>query len=288
MSYQELLPGAELHSHVRAFWQVEEEHLPGLEEHRFMPERAVSLIFYAGQSWQGPPHAEELAPVPGAGLSGLALEPLRVVSAGLTRALGVDLYPWAARQLFDWNIGPAYQDLGPRYPRLTREVCALLELGRGDEAREMLEAWLLALYRAHVREPGKAVVAATRLYGSLGQARIGVLAEELNLSPRQLERHFVQEIGVSAKTLARLIRFEEMHNRLWLDPDTPLAGLAGELGFADQAHLAREFRALSLMTPRQFAEFTRLRGLEARDGLSLSSEQRLLEAPSTPSPRSAS
>lgn len=259
MSYQEVPPSSELHSHVRAFWQVEEEHLPGLEEHRFMPERAVSLIFYAGQSWHGPTLAGALTPMPGAVLSGLTLETLRVVSRGLTRALGVDLYPWAARQFFGWSIGPAQQDFSLQQPRLTRDLCALLDLGRWDEARGLLEAWLLGLYRVRSREPGRAVRAATRLYGSLGQARIGVLADELNLSPRQLERQFVQEIGVGPKTLARLIRFEEVHNRLWLDPTASLAALASELGFADQAHLTREFRSLSLMTPRHFVNFTRQR-----------------------------
>ena len=66
------------------------------------------------------------------------------------------------------------------------------------------------------------------------------------------------EVGVNAKTLARLIRFEEVRNRLWLEPKVSLAQLAYELGFADQAHLTREFRALSYMTPRTFGQFVQL------------------------------
>lgn len=63
----------------------------------------------------------------------------------------------------------------------------------------------------------------------------------------------MQEVGLPAKTLGRLIRFDEVQRRLRDQPGESLAGLALELGFADQAHLNREFRALAQMTPRTFA-----------------------------------
>ena len=51
------------------------------------------------------------------------------------------------------------------------------------------------------------------------------------------------------KTAARLIRFEAARARLGT---VPLARLAAEHGFADQAHLAREFRALGGAPPTAF------------------------------------
>ncbi|WP_245557735.1 AraC family transcriptional regulator [Deinococcus apachensis] len=259
MAYREFLPDPHLRDCVRLYWQVEENHGPGEEEHRFLPERSVRLTFYAGDSWHGSPVTGELERMPAASLFGMTLEPLRVVSRGPTHALGVELYPWGARQLFGWAIGTASLDLLPGYGGAAREICALLTLGEWEAARACLEAWLLGLLAERAREAGAGVRAAAQLYGSLGTARIGTLAEEQGLSPRQLERAFREEVGVPAKTLARLIRFEEVHNRLWLRPDTPLAPLAYELGFSDQAHLTREFRALSHMTPGAFAGFSRLR-----------------------------
>ncbi|MBI0445139.1 MULTISPECIES: AraC family transcriptional regulator [Deinococcus] len=259
MAYREFLPDPRLRSLVRLYYEVEEQHAPGEEEHRFLPERSVRLTFYAGDSWHGSPVTGELEPMSAASLFGMSLEPLRVVSRGPTRALGVELYPWGARQLFGWAIGTASLDLLPGYGAVAREICALVTLGDWEGARSCLEAWLLELAAERAREAGAGVRAAARLYGSLGTARIRTLAEELDLSPRQLERAFREEVGVPAKTLARLIRFEEVHNRLWVDPATPLAPLAYELGFSDQAHLTREFRALSHMTPGTFARFSRLR-----------------------------
>ena len=265
MPYREFVPDPRLRGLVRAYWQSEHgqnEHGQGgrEQEHRLLPERSVRLVFAAGSSWQwrGGSDWQPLAP---ARLEGLTLSSQRVLSLGQTRTLGADLFPWGARQLFGWQAGQPL-DLAARFPAEVAQLSALAELGRWPEARQTLEDWLLRLLSERGTETGKGVSAATQLYQALGNARIGTLAEGLNVSQRQLERQFVQEVGVNAKTLARLIRFEEVHNRLWLDPELPLAPLAYELGFADQAHLNREFKALSSLSPRQFAQWTRLRPRE--------------------------
>jgi len=58
---------------------------------------------------------------------------------------------------------------------------------------------------------------------------------------------------MSPKALARLIRFDEAHTRLWNAPRQSLTTLAYELGYADQAHFSREFRALAAIPPSAFA-----------------------------------
>ncbi|EYB66582.1 AraC family transcriptional regulator [Deinococcus phoenicis] len=257
MHYREFLPDARLRHLVRAYWQVE-DHEVGQEEHRLLPDRLVSLNFQVGSTWRGPVLGGELEIMPGAALLGLTLTPQRAVSSGQHRALGVELFPWAARQLFGWEFSLSTLDLSVTYPLLTRAVRALLGLDAWEEARQLVEDWLLGLLSERGRELGAGAGAAGALYSSLGQVRIGTLAEELNLSQRQLERQFLSEVGVNAKTLSRLIRFEEVHHRLWHNPQLSLAQLAYELGYADQAHLTREFRAMSAMTPRGFGAFVRL------------------------------
>lgn len=254
MAYQESLPDPRLQPLVRAYWQISEFHTAEQEEHRMMPEGLIRLTFYAGSSWQGSSLLGPLERLPEASLSGLILTPQRMISRGLTRALGVELYPWGARQLFGWQITLEQLDLSLQWPRLTRSVCGLLELNAWAEAQQMVEAWLLGLWAERGREPSAGVRAAGELYQSLGQTRMGRLAEEYEVSQRQLERLFVQDVGVNAKTLARLIRFEAVHNRLWLAPGTSLAQLSYELGFADQAHLSRDFRAMTQMTPSAFTQ----------------------------------
>lgn len=258
MPYREFQPTARLSHLVRVYWQMDAYRDIGQEEHRFMPERLVQLTFYDGSTWRGSLSGGNLELMPSASLRGLTLTPQRAVSLGSTKALSVALYPWAARQLFGWDFSASTLNLSLKHPLLARAVSALLRLDAWDEARQLVEDWLLGLLSERGREPSAGARAAGQLYTTLGQARIGTLAEEFELSQRQLERQFVAEVGVNAKTLARLIRFEEVRNRLWLYPDVSLAQLAYELGFADQAHLTREFRAMTFMTPRRFGQFVRL------------------------------
>jgi AraC-like DNA-binding protein len=91
------------------------------------------------------------------------------------------------------------------------------------------------------------------LYLQKGQFRAAELAERCNLSSRQLQRQFQDVVGVSAKTLARSIRFEEVRKQLVLDPDQSLTALAYEHGYADQAHLIHEFKEFADRTPGEFA-----------------------------------
>lgn len=77
-------------------------------------------------------------------------------------------------------------------------------------------------------------------------------------------------MGVSPKTLARKIRFEAVHDRIWQNPQADLAALAYELGYADQCHLNREFKALSHKTPTQFAtEMAALAGVLRASGVAI-------------------
>lgn len=255
----EFPPDTRLGHLVRNYWQMDEGLDLGPQEHRSMPEQLVRLTFHAGTTWRGSLTGGALERLPSASLEGLTLTPLRAVSLGSPQALGAELYPWGARQLFGWNFGQPTLDLSLTHPLLTRAISALLRLNAWDEARQFLDDWLLGLLTERGQALNVGTEAALKLYGSPGQARIGTLAEELNISARHLERLFAADVGVSAKILARLIRFEAVHNRLWLDPNVSLAQLAYELGFADQAHLTREFKALSLMTPRSFGQFAQLR-----------------------------
>ena len=265
MVYQEFAPDPRLGHLVRNYFQVSGSLYGAREEHRFLPERLVRLSFSAGQTWQGSLLGGTMDRLPDALLTGLSLTPLRAVSEGENKVLGAELLPWGARQLFGWDARTVSLDLSLKYPALTRALGALVRLSAWEEARQTLDAWLLELLAERGRESGAGIQAAATLYRTLGQTRLGTLADEVGLSPRQLERLFVSEVGINAKTLARLIRFEEIHNRLMVDPDLSLAGLAYDLGFADQAHLTREFRALSFMTPGLFGQVVRQRAYRSRD-----------------------
>ena len=84
-----------------------------------------------------------------------------------------------------------------------------------------------------------------------GRCRVEDLARAVLLSPRQLRTLMVAETGLSPKQLLRQFRFDGVIARL-ADGDRTLAQIAAEGGYADQAHLTREFRQMAGCTPTQW------------------------------------
>jgi transcriptional regulator GlxA family with amidase domain len=77
--------------------------------------------------------------------------------------------------------------------------------------------------------------------------RIETLARELCWTPRQLERRFLIEVGLTPKRLARLVRFQSALSCLPAAPSAATAAL--DCGFFDQPHMLRDFRSLAGAPP---------------------------------------
>jgi AraC-like DNA-binding protein len=88
-----------------------------------------------------------------------------------------------------------------------------------------------------------------------GAVQVSALAAETGWSGRHLTSRFRAEIGLTPKTAARVIRFSRARHLLvanLADTQYRLADLAVTCGYFDQAHLAREFRALAGCPPSQW------------------------------------
>jgi len=86
-----------------------------------------------------------------------------------------------------------------------------------------------------------------------GKVSISRLADRAGISARQLQRRFLRDVGVTPKFYGRLTRFEAALAAQSRQPDQTWAQIAAEAGYADEAHLSREARALCGMTPQTFA-----------------------------------
>ncbi len=84
----------------------------------------------------------------------------------------------------------------------------------------------------------------------LAARRVEDPAASVAVSERRLRRRFVQAVGYGPATYLRVSRFQRA---VALAPHIPaLAALAAAAGYADQAHLSRDCRALTGLTPRAY------------------------------------
>jgi AraC-like DNA-binding protein len=85
-----------------------------------------------------------------------------------------------------------------------------------------------------------------------GDVRVGELARDLGWSRRHLGELFAREYGVGMKELARIVRFERSVELLRVPACGSVAAVAAAVGYYDQAHLTREWRALAGCSPTQW------------------------------------
>jgi AraC-like DNA-binding protein len=168
---------------------------------------------------------------------------------GSYSAAGLRLRPGVAGSV----LGLPASELRNQRPELSalwgRDAVRLEEriaLAANARRRELLEDAVRPLARE--AQPDELVLAGLPLLGGRGN-RVAELARTLAISERALRRRFNDAIGYGPKKLDRIIRFRRFLRAAAMPGAGGLAPVAAELGYADQAHLTRECRELSGLTP---------------------------------------
>jgi AraC-like DNA-binding protein len=136
---------------------------------------------------------------------------------------------------------------------LVREVRAAVAVGDDGAALASFETWLVGQHLG-LDDDARLVRRVVELAETDRTIlRADDLAHASGLGLRSLQRLVREQLGLTPKWLIRRYRMQEAAAAL-AGPDAPgLADLAASLGFSDQAHLTREFRAVIGETPRRYA-----------------------------------
>lgn len=196
------------------------------------------------------------AEVPSAAVVGPRMQATWLGFRGTIDQVNISFYPGAAGAF----VGLPMSELVGRmaspddvWPHDFREAVAELEPLPAEQRIAGLADLLLARLEPG-REPSPQVRGAVRLIrASRGRLRVRWLAAQVNLSISQLERSFTRHVGVGPKLLARQSRVCALAAEAMGPASRGWALLAAKYGYADQAHLAREFRELTGLTPSRFA-----------------------------------
>ena len=117
--------------------------------------------------------------------------------------------------------------------------------------------------------PRSVRAAVHRIVGARGNLRIATLASDIGITRQQLARHFATHVGVTPKTLARVMRARAVlaradAARAAYPRDVDWSAIAYELGYYDQPHLIDDFKALTGSTPDAYASFAGIRPTSER------------------------
>lgn len=85
---------------------------------------------------------------------------------------------------------------------------------------------------------------------------IGEIAARFGWSDRHFIRTFAAQVGITPKSYGRIRRFQAALVRIQAGRVPDWAALAVDCGYYDQAHLIRDFRAFSGLTPAAYSRLT--------------------------------
>jgi len=254
------IPAEPLRRYVAAYTGYRQRGLPPAR-HRGLPSPYLTLIFTLDEPLTIEAHPDPGQPPGEFGtlLGGLHSVPALITHAGAQSGIQVALRPLGARALLGLPAGelaeldlPAEAVLGGVCAELRDRVRA----AAGWPERFAVLDEILLRRAAHADVAPEVGWAWRQLLREGGALRVSELAAGTGWSSRHLTSRFRAEIGLTPKAAARVIRFDRTRkrlvNQLTVGGEYLLADLAADCGYFDQAHLAREFRALAGCPPSQW------------------------------------
>jgi AraC-like DNA-binding protein len=212
------------------------------------------------------PHEQTILPHPnvnlgfevtGAGIFGVDRKLFSRTLSGQGKALGVRFRPGGFRpfwhapvsQLTD-RVAPAIQLFGP-----AAEHTRKLIMDVKDDAEMLGQASELLMRARPEPDPAtdQAAALVARITADPGLRRVDELAEASGLTVRSLQRLFADYVGVSPKWVMVRSRLHEAALRADGGDPVDWAQLALDLGYADQAHLTRDFTTTLGVPPARYA-----------------------------------
>ncbi|MBA1139302.1 helix-turn-helix domain-containing protein [Mesorhizobium neociceri] len=180
--------------------------------------------------------------------AGLFAGPVMIESFGGACCVQINFTPLGARRFFGLPMSELTDSMVVLDDVLGAEGMALRErLGNAPDwaARfDLAEAFVATRLRHAADTPAEITWAYDRIVASGGRTRIASIAEKLGWSRKHLAGKFSDATGIGPKTLSRIVRFNRALG-LSRQDQSDWADIAADCGYADQAHLVREFRQLA-------------------------------------------
>ena len=165
-------------------------------------------------------------------------------STGMYRLFGIPMQLFAGRGV-DFELVCRRQ-----------EENAVRKVFSNDTTKERvaaIETLLLEKLPQHPDQHADRIEYASRLILTHnGNLTVNQIAREVNMSKRNLERHFIGQVGLSPKSFSCIARIKNVLQLIIFQPMSAWKEISQKLEYADQAHFFHEFKKFTGKTPREY------------------------------------
>jgi AraC-like DNA-binding protein len=246
MDYRELIPAPRLRRYIRCYWTLRAPAPEASAAQRVLPDGCVEIIVNLCDQFVRHDAAGQVERQPRTLVVGPTTRHMSIAPTGAISLVGIRFAPGGALPFLSASpaelrdTAPALDLVGLRFePALAERLAAARP---GTEAPILDLALVTQLDRAR-RIPDRRISASVRAaFATQRSVSVDALVQLTGWGARQLERQFRDAVGFGPKTLCRLARFQRIVRAVEPSSRPSWARLAAHAGYADQSHLAREFR----------------------------------------------
>ena len=262
MFYKVIKPPASLAKWVKSFWIVEGETIrttPML--YRLMADPCPEIVFQYRNQFSNYESGKTGETDPISSITGQNNLYRELMVTGKYGLIGVCIYPFTVQKLLGIpakeitnQVFDIYTLLGNEGKYLEEKV---IEQKTNQERIQIISQFLkLRLQNANDSSNDAINYITRQIFLSGGQASIGEIAQETNLSFRQFERNFASSTGLTPKVFSRIVRFQSSIKKASAYSFPNLTSLAYASGYSDQSHFIREFKSFSGINPKTYFNLT--------------------------------
>jgi AraC-like DNA-binding protein len=176
---------------------------------------------------------------------------------GQGKALGIRFRPGGFRPFWGAPVSQLTDRVVPAAPvfgTATEDARKLIMDSSAEDAQMAghAEALLLSVLPDPDPAAGESAALVALIIGDPALRRVDQLAQACGLTPRAVQRLFSDYVGVSPKWVIRRSRLHEAAQRADSGTAVDWGQLAADLGYADQAHLTRDFTATLGVSPARY------------------------------------
>jgi len=225
-----------------------------------------SVVWFWIPEWDIEPGRSSRQEIVGYPALNLVVEPGAVTLSGATTrathrdlrgtgwAVGALLRPAAVAALIDDPVAVVDEERMLDEPELLALVTSAMRSGEGHRERAVADfsRWIAERVGPLDAAARQANALVDVLLGDDAASSVEEAALRLAVSVRTLQRLAHRHVGLSPAAMIRRRRLQDAAQQLRADPGADLATLAAEFGYADHAHLTRDFRAVLGIAPSAY------------------------------------
>lgn len=259
MNYQTFQPSIDLNSVIKCYWTLEIPAEFNSEKQRIVPDSCMELIFILGDNIKRFISETDFIIQPRAIVVGQITEPFIIQPVGYVHCFAVRFYPYSVTNFINTPLKKLENKETPITELFEKSIALELEqeiiqASNTQQRIEIIETFLLNIFKGKDTIDNIVKSTVDLLLETKGSSPIKSILKENLSKRRQLERKFMNQIGLSPKQLSKVIRLQTALKLILNQKSESLTKIAYESEYYDQNHFIKDFKEFTNITPKEFLD----------------------------------